>query len=79
MKTITVYIDQDYLTLGGAATQDDLDAYANNLANHLGDKFPGKSFDVEQVLNPRDPCPGDEAVSEYVRDLQRGDGWLDLL
>ena len=40
--TITVYIDQDYLALGPDATQDDLDNYAQNLAEHLAEKFPGE-------------------------------------
>ena len=78
--TLTVYIDQDYLTLGPDATQDDLDRYAQNLAKHLAKKFPGNTIEVEQVLGgKRNPCPANEEISEYVRELQSGDGWTELL
>jgi hypothetical protein len=80
MNSITVYIDSDYLALGCDATQDDLDTYAQNLAEHLVTQFPGKTIEVEQKLGGgRTPCPENEEIDEYVRDFQAGDDWTDLL
>jgi hypothetical protein len=73
-----VYIDNDYATLGDAATQADLDRYAQNLATHLAQKF-GKPIEIEQVLGGgRTPCLTDDAIDEYVTSLHQGDGWVDL-
>lgn len=79
---ITVYIDQDYSTLGADATQADLDGYAANLAAHLTEKF-GRKIDVEQVLGGARGgmrcSPDDDEISDYVQELEGTDGWLELL
>lgn len=78
----TVYIDHDYLSLGPDATQADLDGYSQNLATHLAERFPGREITVEQVLGGKRAgrvCPGDDEIDEYVRELQAGDDWVDLL
>lgn len=84
METIrcTVYVDQDFLTLGPDATQTDLDVYVENLATHLAERFPGREITIETILGGQRAgrvCPQDDAIDEYVRDLNAGDGWIELL
>ena len=80
-ERLIVYIDRDPSSLGEAATQADLDRYAGNLARHLFQRF-GRSFEVRQVLGGEvagHKCLGDVEVDDYVRDLESGEGWIDLL
>lgn len=81
MKTATIYIDSDASTLGPDATQSDLDRYAENLAAHLAEKFPGTDITIRQTLGGGsvDCCPENDEIAEYVTDLQSGDGWTELL
>jgi len=77
--THIVYIDDDPATLGDDATSEDLDSYAQGLADRLAQVF-GCAIEVEQVTGGgRTPCPTHDEIDEYVRDLQSGDGWIDLL
>lgn len=77
----TVYIDQDYLTLGPSATQEDLDRYAANLETHLSERFDCE-IEVKTCLGGKQcgsKCPTNDEIDEYVRELEAGDGWVDLL
>jgi hypothetical protein len=79
--TTTVFIDRDPATLGPDATQADLDAYAQNLAAHLGERF-GIHIDIERVLGGNragSKCPQNDAIDAYVRELEAGSGWIELL
>lgn len=79
--TITVYIDQDPSSLGPDATAADLDGYAANLAAHLAQRF-GCAVEVEPVLGGNRAgrrCLARDDIDEYVRELEGGDGWLELL
>jgi len=79
--TVTVYQDSDVLSLGPEATQEDLDGFCANLAAHLADKF-GVAVEVEQRLGGElggRVCPENDEIDEYVRELERGDGWLSFL
>jgi len=80
-KNVTIYIDSDASGLGPDATQDDLEQYAQNLATHIAERFPGRDVTVTQELGggPRGYCPEDEEIAEYVRDLEAGDEWTELL
>ncbi len=81
MKIHTVYIDQDYASLGPAATQSDLDRYAEKLAGHLASKF-GCIVQVKQVLGGKRAgrsCITSDEIDEYVRELKTGEGWIELL
>ena len=81
MKQITIYIDSDASGLGPDATQADLDQYAENLATHIAERFPGRDVTVTQALGggPRGYCPDDEDIADYMRDLESGDDWTELL
>lgn len=85
---ITVYQDSDVGSLGADATQETLDGYCANLAEHLAEQFPAYDFAVEQTLGGkrgRQTVSGDatdeqlESIRDYVRDLTAGDGWVELL
>lgn len=79
--TATVYIDSDAASLGPDATQEDLDNYAQRLAEHLCERF-GVGIEVEQVLGGEragSKCPDNEEIDEYVRDFESGDDWVALL
>lgn len=79
--TVTVYIDQDCKTLGPDATADDLETYRSRLEAHLEEHF-GRDVTVRTQLGGQvagSKCPADEEIDEYVRDLEAGDGWLELM
>jgi hypothetical protein len=80
-RDVTVWIDEDCSTLGPAATQSDLKAYQQSLADHLAERFPGRSISVETVLGGERAgrVSTDDEIAEYVRELHSGDGWVDLL
>lgn len=78
---ITVYIDADPDSLGAGSTQDELDSYTQNLADHLCARF-SVSIHVEPVIGGKragSKCPEREDIDEYVTELEAGDGWLALL
>jgi hypothetical protein len=80
-EPVTVYINEDYTTLGEAATQQDLDRYQANLEAHLEERFE-RPVSVQTILGGRRcgrQCPEDDDIDEYVRDLERGDGWVEIL
>lgn len=81
MSSITVYINEDYSTLGVGATQDDLDRYAENLEEHLSLRF-GRDVTVETCLGGERAgrkCLQDDEINDYVRELEAGDGWVEIL
>ena len=89
MATYTVRINTDYSSLGKGATQATLDGYAQNLAAKLkqasgltvtapldGGASARRSGDA-QCVGPDDELA--EQIHQAVRDIQGGDGWIDLL
>ncbi len=81
METITVYQDSDAGSLGPSATQADLDGFCVNLAAHLSARF-GVVVEVDQIPGGKRAgriCPANDEIEEYVRELNGGDGWVDLL
>ena len=77
----TITISQD-IDSPGFGTESTMAGYTANLAAHMVRRFGGE-FTVEAgsvlrstVSTERED--GDE-IEEYLLDLERGDGWLDLL
>jgi len=54
-KNVTIYIDSDASGLGPDATQDDLEQYAQNLATHIAERFPGDEW--TELLGPAVESP----------------------
>lgn len=78
-----VFIDSDPSCLGDAATEEDLEGFAENLSAHLAKRFPDRALTVvtrgDIYDNAWKHCPGDEEVAQYVSDLLSGDAWIGLL
>ena len=81
MRPTIVYIDQDPQTLGEDATQADLDRYCSNLEAHLAERF-NRPIEIIQILGGHlcgRKCPESDEIGRHVRELEAGDGWLELL
>lgn len=78
--SISVYISNDATTLGEAATERDVVAFADNLASHLSALY---ARDVSVIptadVCQKRGCPENATIDRYVRDLLAGDGWLDFV
>lgn len=80
----TVYISSDAKTLGPDAEQADLDRYAQNLADHLAEKFGGE---FELIVPPSGISEGitihgslfafQKAVVQWALRRGRAAVWLD--
>lgn len=77
-KTATIYLTSDPTQLGPNANHDDLNRYAENLRRGAIERF---ALD-ECVVNIGSVSRSDsdhDAVREWIRDLESGDGWLQYL
>jgi hypothetical protein len=77
-RTATLRIDTDHSRLGDAATKEDLQVYAANLARKVGEELGVEILVVNGQFGTR-TTSDDADVQARVREIEAGDEWIDLL
>lgn len=83
MQAVQITISNDPATLGDAATREDLEAYAQQLADELGEEFDcDVYYSLDSGLRSTVRC-GDANLQSAIEDrllaIERGDEWIQVL
>lgn len=77
-RTVKLYVTTDTDTIGRAATEEDLDAYARNLAAEVESRFEVRVDLIRGACSPSTSC-NDEEIDDWLQDIEGTDEWMRYL
>lgn len=79
MRSIKIEFSSDSSFLGDAATDEDIDRFAENIVREVSERFGVSAWSSIVNINRAMRCPDDENIHIWLQELSRSDGWTNYL